>query len=142
MQFQKIDDSYIVYIEKGEKVIDSLTAFCIEQKIYSGQISGIGAVKNVDIGAYDITSKDYIHKVFDSTLELLSFQGNIALKDDKPFLHAHITLGNHDMEVSGGHLFEMEVAAVGEFIKHDFKDKTHRALNEDIGLATLSLCKI
>ena len=58
MQFQKIDDSYIVYVEKGEKVIDSLTAFCIEQKIYSGQISGIGAVKNVDIGAYDITSKD------------------------------------------------------------------------------------
>ena len=81
MQFQKIDDSYIVYVEKGEKVIDILTAFCIEQKIYSGQISGIGAVKNVDIGAYDITSKDYIHKIFDSTLELLSFQANIALKD-------------------------------------------------------------
>ena len=46
------------------------------------------------------------------------------------------------MEVSGGHLFEMEVAAVGEFIIHDFKDETHRKLNEDIGLATLSLCKI
>ena len=46
------------------------------------------------------------------------------------------------MEVSGGHLFEMEVAAVGEFIIHDFKDKTYRELDKDIGLATLSLCKI
>ena len=67
---------------------------------------------------------------------------DIAIKDGKPFIHAHITLGNHDMEVSGGHLFETEVAVVGEFILHNFNEKTHRALNEDIGLATLSLCKI
>ena len=142
MQFQKIDNSYIVHVEKGEKVMDTLTQFCIDRNITSGQLSGIGAVKNVDIGAYNITSKEYIHKIFDSILELLSFQGNVAIKDDEPFIHAHITLGNHDMEVSGGHLFEMEVAAVGEFIIHDFKDKTHRVLNKDIGLATLSLCKI
>ena len=122
--------------------MDTLTQFCIDRDITSGQLSGIGAVKNVDIGAYNITSKEYIHKIFDSILELLSFQGNVAIKDGEPFIHAHITLGNHDMEVSGGHLFEMEVAAVGEFIIHDFKDKTHRVLNEDIGLATLSLCKI
>ena len=75
-------------------------------------------------------------------LELLSFQGNVALKDGKPFLHAHITLGTHNMEVFGGHLFEMEVAAVGEFIIHDFRDETHRKMNDEIGLATLSLCKI
>ena len=142
MQFQKIDNSYIVHVEKGEKVMHTLTQFCIDRNITSGQLSGIGAVKNVDIGAYNITSKEYIHKIFDSILELLSFQGNVAIKDGEPFIHAHITLGNHDMEVSGGHLFEMEVAAVGEFIIHDFKDKTHRVLNEDIGLATLSLCKI
>ena len=66
----------------------------------------------------------------------------MALKDGKPFLHAHITLGTHDMEVFGGHLFEMEVAAVGEFIIHDFRDETHRKMNDEIGLATLSLCKI
>ena len=100
--------------------METLTSFCIENNIHSGQLAGIGAVKNIDIGAYDINTKDYIHRKFDETLELLSFQGNVALKDGKPFLHAHITLGTHDMEVFGGHLFEMEVAAVGEFIIHDF----------------------
>lgn len=142
MQFQKVKNSYIVHVEKGEKVVESLTNFCKQNNIYSAQLAGIGAVKNIDIGAYDIDTKDYIHRVFDEILELLSFQGNIALKDGEPFLHAHITLGNHDMEVFGGHLFEMEVAAVGEFIIHDFQNETHRKLNEDIGLATLSLCKI
>lgn len=142
MQFQKLKNSYIVHVEKGEKVVESLTNFCKQNNIHSAQLAGIGAVKNIDIGAYDIDTKDYIHRVFDEILELLSFQGNIALKDGEPFLHAHITLGNHDMEVFGGHLFEMEVAAVGEFIIHDFQNETHRKLNEDIGLATLSLCKI
>ena len=142
MQFQKVKNSHIVHVEKGEKVVESLTNFCKQNNIHSAQLAGIGAVKNIDIGAYDIDTKDYIHRVFDEILELLSFQGNIALKDGEPFLHAHITLGNHDMEVFGGHLFEMEVAAVGEFIIHDFQNETHRKLNEDIGLATLSLCKI
>ena len=142
MQFQKVKNSYIVHVEKGEKVVESLTNFCKQNNIHSAQLAGIGAVKNIDIGAYDIDTKDYIHRVFDEILELLSFQGNIALKDGEPFLHAHITLSNHDMEVFGGHLFEMEVAAVGEFIIHDFQNETHRKLNEDIGLATLSLCKI
>jgi len=142
MQFQKVKNSYIVHVEKGEEVVESLTNFCKQNNIHSAQLAGIGAVKNIDIGAYDIDTKDYIHRVFDEILELLSFQGNIALKDGEPFLHAHITLGNHDMEVFGGHLFEMEVAAVGEFIIHDFQNETHRKLNEDIGLATLSLCKI
>ena len=142
MQFQKVKNSYIVHVEKGEKIVESLTNFCKQNNIHSAQLAGIGAVKNIDIGAYDIDTKDYIHRVFDEILELLSFQGNIALKDGEPFLHAHITLGNHDMEVFGGHLFEMEVAAVGEFIIHDFQNETHRKLNEDIGLATLSLCKI
>jgi predicted DNA-binding protein with PD1-like motif len=142
MQFQKVNNSYIVHVEKGEKVMESLTIFCKENNINSAQLAGIGAVKNVDIGAYDIITKDYVHRYFDEILELLSFQGNVAIKDGEPFLHAHITLGNHDMKVFGGHLFEMEVAAVGEFIIHDFQNETHRKLNDDIGLATLSLCKL
>jgi predicted DNA-binding protein with PD1-like motif len=143
MQFQKINHSYIVHVEKGEKVMQTLTNFCIEKGIYSAQISGIGAVRNVDIGAYDISNKDYIHRIFENILELLSFQGNVAIKDGEPFLHAHITLGTHDMEVYGGHLFEMEVAAVGEFIIHDFQNKnTLRQYNDDIGLATLKLCNL
>ena len=93
MQFQKLNNSFIVYVEKGEKVMETLTNFCIENNIHSGQLAGIGAVKNIDIGAYDINTKDYIHRKFDEILELLSFQGNVALKDGKPFLHAHITLG-------------------------------------------------
>ena len=59
MQFQKVKNSYIVHVEKGEKVIESLTLFCKQNNIYSAQIAGIGAVKNIDIGAYDIDTKEH-----------------------------------------------------------------------------------
>ncbi len=142
MQSQQNNNSYIIYIEKNEKVMEKLTQFCIDNNISSAQVSGIGAVKNIDLGVYDIEKKDYHHKMFKEIHELISFQGNIALKDGKPFVHAHITIGNHDMDVFGGHLFEMEVAAVGEFILHVFDQETHREIDDDIGLATLNLCKI
>ena len=74
--------------------------------------------------------------------ELISFQGNIALKDNQPFIHAHIAIGNHNMQVFGGHLFEMKVGAVGEFILHGFNQKTYREIDDNIGLATLNLCKL
>ena len=45
-------------------------------------------------------------------LELVSFEGNITLKDNQPFLHAHVVLSDHDMNTFGGHLFETTIAAV------------------------------
>ena len=142
MKFQQIDNSYMVYVEKEEKVMDTLTNFCINHNIHSGQISGIGAVKNIDMGIYDIKAKKYHHKLFDDMHELISFQGNIALKDNQPFIHAHIAIGDHNMQVFGGHLFEMKVGAVGEFILHSFNQKTYREIDDNIGLATLNLCKL
>jgi predicted DNA-binding protein with PD1-like motif len=61
--------------------------------------------------------------------------GNITLKDGEPFIHAHITFGDHDMNVKGGHVFEMTVAVVGEFYIRKFDGSIHRELDEDVGLA-------
>ena len=35
MEFQQIDNSYMVYVEKEEKVMDTLTNFCIDHNIHS-----------------------------------------------------------------------------------------------------------
>ena len=46
MQFKCVKKDYFVYIEKNEKVIDTLTQFCMDQGITNANISGIGVVKN------------------------------------------------------------------------------------------------
>ena len=139
MQFKQHDNTYFVYLEKGEKVVNVLTSFCKKHNILNGHISGIGAMNNIELGAYDSASKEYIKKTFKEDHELITYQGNIMLLDDKPFIHAHITIGNHNMEIFGGHLFSMNVAVVVEFIIQKIDGNSKRTFNNEIGLATWDL---
>ena len=139
MQYQKIKKDYFIYIEKNEMVMKTITDFCISEGINNAKISGIGAVKNSEIGAYDIFKKKYIRKEFLETWELVSFEGNVTLKDKLPFVHSHVVLSNHDMETIGGHLFETTISAVGEFFLRRFDGGGYRNLNEDVGLPCICL---
>ena len=139
MKYKHNKNTYFVYLEKGESVVNTLTNFCKEQNILNGYISGIGAVNNIKLGSYDSVSKEYIKKSFKDDHELITYQGNVMLLDDEPFIHAHITIGNHKMEIFGGHLFSMNVAVVGEFIIHKIDGNSKRTFNDEIGLATWNL---
>ena len=139
MQYKQVDKDYFIYIEKNEKVMDPLTRFCKEQSITNAKISGIGAVKQSEIGAYDTIGKEYIRKQFPDVWELVSYEGNVTLKDGDPFVHGHVVLSNHDMKTIGGHLFEMTVAAVGEFFLRKFDNDAYREINEDVGLPCICL---
>ncbi len=139
MQYKQNQNTYFIYLEKGELAVDLLTNFCKEHNILNGYISGIGAVNNIELGAYDSSTKEYIRRTFKETYELINYQGNIMLLDDKPFIHAHITIGNHNMELFGGHLFSMNIAVVGEFIIQKINGSSKRTFDDEIGLATWNL---
>ena len=139
MQYSEIEDGYMIHVEKGEKIMESITEFCKNHDIENAQLSGIGAVENIEIGAFDTESKNYIKQVFPDTWELVSYQGNISLKDEEPFIHAHVTLSNHSLDMKGGHLFEATVSVVGEFILRKIKNNIYRSLDPSIGLATLCM---
>ncbi|MFQ6676824.1 MAG: PPC domain-containing DNA-binding protein [Fidelibacterota bacterium] len=137
MQFKQDRNTYIIYILQNEKIMSVLTQFCKDHMIHNGQVSGIGAIRNIEMGAYDIDKKEYVTHQLSQTWELVSFQGNILLKDGEPFIHAHINVSNHELAVKGGHLFEAEVSAVGEFILHKIETDGKRELDPNIGLATM-----
>tara|TARA_B100001964_G_C14010071_1_gene498896 strand:- start:205 stop:633 length:429 start_codon:yes stop_codon:yes gene_type:complete len=139
MEVKQSGQIFLVYIQKDEPVMETLTSICKNNEIINGQISGIGAVKAIEIGAYDLDSKTYLRKQYTENHELISFQGNITLKDGTPFIHAHITIGNHDLRTRGGHLFEMKVGVVGEFIIRKIDSNAHRELDDNIGLAVWCL---
>tara|TARA_Y100000590_G_scaffold79891_1_gene88681 strand:+ start:594 stop:1025 length:432 start_codon:yes stop_codon:yes gene_type:complete len=139
MQYKQVGKDHFIYIEKNEKVMDTLTRFCIDKGISNAKLSGIGAVKETEIGAYDTIKKEYIRKEYSDILELVSFEGNITLKDGSPFPHAHVVLSDHNMSTAGGHLFETTVAAVGEFFLREFDNDAYRELNEDVGLPCICL---
>ena len=138
MQYKQDGDTYIIYIEQNEPIMETLTRFCKDNNIINAQLSGIGAIKDIELGAYDLEKQEYIKKLYPEIWELTSYQGNVLLKDGEPFIHAHINISDHSLIGKGGHLFEAQVAAVGEFILRKINRDGKREFDTNIGLACMA----
>jgi uncharacterized protein len=58
------------------------------------------------LGYWNPETRAYEYREFDKQPEVVSFQGNASLKDNKPFLHIHGAFGRRDFSVIGGHVKE------------------------------------
>jgi len=136
---KKINQQWILRLQKGEEIVTSITRFCVDNQIKLGSITGIGAVDKVKLGLYDSKKKQYNTKEFFEDMEVTSLVGNVSLKDGKPFLHLHITLANSDFKVFGGHLYEAYICATGEIILDEINGSVDRFLDSETNLHLLDL---
>ncbi len=93
----------------GAELISELTTYCQMHEIEMAQVLGIGALRDPEIGSYDFEADAYESFTLAGDWEMLTFNANVSLKDDAPFVHPHVLLGNAAGEVRGGHLFAAEV---------------------------------
>ena len=110
--YQK-ENQYLLRIQRGDELVEEVLRFCEKEGIRAAWVEGLGAGDKVEISYYDFEKREYVPAVFEEEFELLNLTGNIALIDDKPFLHAHVTLGRKDMSTLGGHLHSMRVSGTG-----------------------------
>lgn len=82
----------IIRLEKGEEIVSSIVKACEENNIKLGVLTGIGAMSYVEVGYFDTDKKEYFSNEYKGHLEILSLMGNITRKDEKVYLHPHITL--------------------------------------------------
>jgi predicted DNA-binding protein with PD1-like motif len=109
VQFQQFDDRYIVRLESGEPVIETLTAFLRTEGVEFANVSAAGAVESVRLGYWNPSTRAYEYREVEEQMEVVSFQGNASLKDGEPFLHIHGVFGRRDFSVVGGHVKEARV---------------------------------
>ncbi len=114
MRHLKKHSIYVIRLERGERIIGSLTAFCLRRKIRAAVFQGIGTCRRAELGFFRLTEKRYSFRTFRGEHEITSLQGNISLLGGKPFVHAHIVLGGPDFTSRSGHLKEAEVLATCE----------------------------
>lgn len=139
MQYRKTQYGYVVVLAKGEEVIASLTEFAETEKIAHAAISGLGAVEDAECCYYHLPNKEYLCQTFSDAREVLSLTGNIAIVEGKPFVHAHVVLGDREMQTAGGHLKEAIVAVTLEIAVAVDGTPLGRQYAEDIGLKLLKL---
>ncbi|HLR21006.1 MAG TPA: PPC domain-containing DNA-binding protein [Tissierellaceae bacterium] len=134
MNYKRFKDKYIVRLEKGEEIVESLTSLARKEKIRLGKVSGIGAVNKAEIGLFSPEIKRYDSKEFNEDLEIISLEGNISEMDNETYIHLHIALGDKDMKVHGGHLNSAYISVTGEFIIDIIDGKVDRELDKEIGV--------
>jgi len=139
MQTKKITDGFVVKLDKGEQLVDSLIKFARQEKVDSGSVTGIGAVTNVTLGYFDREQKKYLEKKFEEVYELVSLLGSIATINYQPILHLHIIISDRNYKVYAGHLFSAEVAVTAEIFVRAYPEPLLRKKDPQFGLNLLDL---
>lgn len=105
----------VIRFDIGEEFPGTLTRWCQKEEIGSAAIvAGIGMLKDMEIGRYN--GREYEKETVAPSSEILSLQGNVAMKEGEPFVHLHVILADEELRARGGHLFEGTVAMTIELV--------------------------
>ena len=102
MQYQKTQKSFIVRLERGEKLIECLNGLAEKENLKGAWIQGLGGAKSAELGYYDLSTQQYQWRSFDELMEITSLQGNLAWRDGQPKWHGHATLSGRNSQAIGG----------------------------------------
>ncbi len=139
MNSKKINDIYIVRLDKGERLLETLKGFCVKNKIECGYFFGIGSLDGAELAHYIVKTKKYTYEIFKQPLEITNLTGNITTMNDEVYLHCHITLSDVNMEAIAGHLKEGIIGATCEIILIVLDAKIERKFDSDIGLNLMDI---
>ncbi len=139
MKYTVLGPNYIIRLDAGEKIVETLLSLCERDGIGSGFFNGLGAVGEAELGHFDPSSNGYSWVKLSGSYEIVSLYGNITVVDGKPFIHTHASLGDKTFAVRGGHLREAVVSVICEVTLTRFKDDIGRKKDEATGLFLLDL---
>ncbi len=128
----------LIICEPDEEIMNSLLAAAKSLNLKSAFFFGVGAIKNVELGFYNLSQKTYERRKFDENFEMLSFSANLSTKEKAPFLHAHVVLGKPDFTTIGGHLFAGTISVTAEIFAHHLENEFVREFDNRVGLSVIS----
>jgi uncharacterized protein len=120
-------------------VVSGLTGFAGRHRLAASHLTAIGAFSQAVLGYFDRDRRDYRRIPVTEQVEVLSLIGDVALKDGKPALHAHVVLGKADGTAVGGHLLEARVWPTLEVILVESPAHLRRRHDPASGLALIDL---
>lgn len=139
MHYKKFENTYVIRLEKKDELISSLRKFVEQERIAGGFFYGLGAVKDVSLGYFDVEVKEYKERAFKEDFELTSLVGNVSFAKEKIIVHAHVTLANSKFGVYAGHLNRAIVTATVEMVFNPLQGKLEKEVDPETGLNFLKL---
>lgn len=134
MEYKRFSNTILARIDKGEEILDKLIEICEKEQVKLANINGLGAIGEFTVGLFDTGEKKYYSTDYTGDYEIVSLTGNISTMDGKLYNHIHISAGDRDNKVYGGHLNKAVVSATCEMFINIIDGVVDRKFDEEIGL--------
>lgn len=116
MEYGKYGNTYVVRMDKGDELVESLLSLAKKENIKFAAVSGIGATNDVDFGCFNTELKQYKGINMKGDFEITSLVGNINTMNGENYIHLHINLADENGCVHGGHLKRANISVTGEIV--------------------------
>lgn len=130
--------TWVLVMDKGDEAFEQVSGFAQSQRLTAASLTAVGAAKAVTLGYFDPEIMDYRLTDVEEQMEVLSFLGDIATKDDSPALHAHLVLGRKDSSTIGGHLKKLIVWPTLEVVLTETPAHLRKVVDPETGLALIA----
>ncbi|HIX67932.1 MAG TPA: DNA-binding protein [Candidatus Anaerostipes excrementavium] len=134
MDYRKFKNQYVIRLDRGEEIVESLKKIADKENIKLAYLTGIGAVGKVTAGVFDTKEKVFKGHTWEGDLEVVSIGGNINTMNGETYVHFHISAADEQGNVFGGHLQEAVISGTGELVLTEIDGTVDRKFDEEIGL--------
>ncbi|WP_138159500.1 PPC domain-containing DNA-binding protein [Peptoniphilus catoniae] len=137
MDFKKYGSVAAVRIDRGEEVLEELKKACEEMNIKSAYITGIGAGDDITVGLYSVEERKYNKFRHQGEFEITNITGNITSLDGEYYSHLHISFGDGNKFIAGGHLNSCRICGTCELFIQIIDGQIDRMVDDKTGLNIL-----
>lgn len=134
MEYKRFDNSIVVRMDKGEEILEKLKEVALKENIKLANINALGAVNDFTVGVYKVDEKKYYSNEFKGSFEIVSLTGTINTMNGEYYSHLHMSAGDSEGKVFGGHLNRAVVSATCEMIINVIDGRVDRVFDNDTGL--------
>lgn len=134
MEYRKLGDTYLVRLDRGEEILEQVEALARRENIALASVQALGAVDRFTVGVYDTARKQYKANEFAGAFEIVSLVGTIDQMDGQFYAHLHMSAGDSQGSVYGGHLNEARISATCEMVVRELPGRVDRKKDPQTGL--------
>ena len=134
MEYRKFGNTIFARIDRGEEILEKLKEISVKENIKLAHVSALGATNDFTVGVFNVDEKKYYANSFSGNFEIVSLTGTVTTMDGEFYAHLHMSAGNDNGEVFGGHLNRARISATCEMVITVTDGKVERKFNEDVGL--------
>lgn len=134
MEYRRLKDTIVARLDKGEEILAQVKEIALKEEIKLAGVQALGAVNQFTVGVFKTDEKVYLANEFSGSFEIVSLTGTINTMNDAFYCHLHMSAGNEQGQVFGGHLNRAVVSATCEMVITVIDGVVDRYYDEQIGL--------